>query len=79
MIADVEHIHEAILRLPKKTQEARANRIKQAFVLSAAQKQLDDDKWTKESEDIPDLYPYAVEVEREFADREAFRGKGGVF
>lgn len=67
------------MRLPKSVQEARSNRIKQAFVLSAGQKQLEDGKWTAEADDIPDLYPYAVEVEREFADREAFRGKGAVF
>jgi hypothetical protein len=79
LIADVEHIHEAIVRLPKKIQEARSNRIKQAYVLSAGQKQLDDDKWLTESQDIPDLYPYAVEIERKLADREEFRGKGYVF
>jgi len=68
-------MHEAIVRLPKDIQEARDRRIKMAFYLSGKAVVLPEEQWTTETEDVPYLVPYLLEVERELLDRQMFRAK----
>jgi hypothetical protein len=75
LTADTYNSHEAITRLPKSVQEARTNRIWRGLVHQTYQRPCAPEDQVKEEEDAPDLFPYLEEVNREAAERDAFRGK----
>jgi len=66
-------VQEACLRLPKQVLIDRTNRIREALVANSQARQLPEEMWTKPEEDTPYLYPYIAEVQKEWADRAAFR------
>lgn len=67
------YVQEALLRLPKSELIARTSRIREALVANSQNRQLPEEMWTKPEEDTPYLSPYIQEVQREWADRAAFR------
>ena len=67
------YVQEACLRLPQQELINRTNRIREALVANSQRRQLSEEHWTKSEEDTPYLHPYITEVQREWADRAAFR------
>lgn len=69
------YVQAACLRLPKQVLIDRTNRIREALVANSQGRQLPENQWTKHEEDTPYLYPYITEVQKEWADRAAFRSR----
>lgn len=66
-------VKEAIKRLPTKLYDERNFRTARAIHLSMCHRILPKDQWTKFEEDEKYLEPYIEEVEREVAEKEAWK------
>lgn len=75
MWVEFPYVQEATLRLPKQVMIERTNRIREALVANSQGRQLPEEQWTKAEEDTPYLHPYITEVQKEWADRAAFRSR----